>query len=230
MPNVAPTNERPNSPGVLISFEGLDGVGKTTQIGLVENALRAQGRETLRLREPGATRLGEAVRELLLDKQDLDISRMAELLLFEAARAQLVESVIQPALERGCVVLCDRFYDSTVAYQGHGRRLGTDLVHKANVLACGALEPDRTLVLDMDLARAHTRACAQGADRMEREPDDFHKRVRQGFLQLAGDEAQRVHIVDASGSVQQVWGRVRDALGGLLNLPVELPSDIEEPR
>ena len=98
MPSVAPTNERPNSPGVLISFEGLDGVGKTTQIGLVENALRAQGRETLRLREPGATRLGEAVRELLLDKQDLDISPMAELLLFEAARAQLVESVIRPAL------------------------------------------------------------------------------------------------------------------------------------
>ena len=100
MPSVASTNERPNSPGVLISFEGLDGVGKTTQIGLVENALHAQGRETLRLREPGATRLGEAVRELLLDKQGLDISPMAELLLFEAARAQLVESVIQPALER----------------------------------------------------------------------------------------------------------------------------------
>ena len=122
MPSVASTNERPNSPGVLISFEGLDGVGKTTQIGLVENALHAQGRETLRLREPGATRLGEAVRELLLDKQDLDISPMAELLLFEAARAQLIESVIQPALERGCVVLCDRFYDSTVAYQGHRSR------------------------------------------------------------------------------------------------------------
>ena len=155
MPSVASTNERPNSPGVLISFEGLDGVGKTTQIGLVENALHAQGRETLRLREPGATRLGEAVRELLLDKQDLDISPMAELLLFEAARAQLVESVIRPALERGCVVLCDRFYDSTIAYQGHGRRLGTDLVHKANVLACGELEPDRTLVLDMDLVPAH---------------------------------------------------------------------------
>ena len=230
MPSVAPTNERPNSPGVLISFEGLDGVGKTTQIGLVENALRTQGRETLRLREPGATRLGEAVRELLLDKQDLDISPMAELLLFEAARAQLVESVIQPALERGCVVLCDRFYDSTVAYQGYGRRLGTDLVHKANALACGALEPDRTLVLDMDLERAHTRACTQGADRMEREPDDFHKRVRQGFLQLAGDEAQRVRIVDASGSVQQVWGRVRDALRDLFNLPIEPPSGAEEPR
>ena len=168
--------------------------------------------------------MGEAVRSILLDKQGLDIAPTAELLLFEAARAQLVERAIKPALERGCVVVCDRFFDSTVAYQGFGRELGETFAKTANEMACGELVPDRTLVLDMDLQAAHMRACAQGADRMESEPGAFHERVRAGFLQIAQDEPSRVRVVDASGSTQEVWGRVRAELADLLDLPEDMPD------
>ncbi len=224
MANAAHSGTRPNSPGALISFEGLDGVGKTTQISLLEQALDKAGYETLRVREPGATALGEAVRTILLDKQGLDIAPTAELLLFEAARAQLVERVILPALARGRVVVCDRFFDSTLAYQGFGRELGAPLARSANRMACAGLAPDRTLVLDMNPEAAHVRACAQGADRMEREPDAFHERVRAGFLQIAQDEPARVRVVDASGSTQEVWGRVRAELADLFDLPQSVPA------
>jgi dTMP kinase len=223
MPQATTTTARNAQGGVLISFEGLDGVGKTTQIALLEQALRQAGREVLRLREPGATRLGEAVRSILLDKADLEISPMAEMLLFEAARAQLVEEVVRPALERGCVVVCDRFYDSTLAYQGFGRGLGREAVAQANALACGQVRPDRTILLDMDEAQAHERACAQGADRMEREAAEFHARVKQGFLWAAGAEPGRVRRVDASGTPLEVWARIRAELLDLVDLP-ETPS------
>ena len=229
MANAAHHGTRPNSPGVLISFEGLDGVGKTTQISFLERALKQGGLETLRVREPGATALGEAVRTILLDKQGLDIVPTAELLLFDAARAQLVERMILPALARGCVIVCDRFFDSTLAYQGFGRGLGEALAKGANEMACSGLVPDRTLVLEMDLKAAHARACAQGADRMEREPDAFHERVRAGFLQIAREDPSRVRVVDASGSAQDVWGRVRTELADLFALPKEVPGAQDGP-
>lgn len=224
MPSTASDNDRRGGTGLLISFEGLDGVGKTTQIACVQQALQDGGRRCLRVREPGATPLGEAVRTLLLDKEDLDVSPTAELLLFEAARAQLVERVIRPALAQGAVVLCDRFCDSTLAYQGCGRGLGAPLTRAANGLACAGIAPDRTVLLDMDPTQACARARAQGQDRIERLEDDFHRRVRQGFLQLAHDEPGRVRVVDAQGSAAQVWSRVRDALADLIDLPRDMPA------
>ena len=224
MANAVHPGKRPNGPGALVSFEGLDGVGKTTQIAFLERALEQAGREILRVREPGATALGETVRTVLLDKQGLDITPTAELLLFEAARAQLVERAILPALARGCVVVCDRFFDSTLAYQGFGRELGAAFAKSANEIACGGLVPDRTLVLDMDPKEAHARACAQGADRMEREPGAFHERVREGFLSIARDDPARVRVVDASGSAQEVWERVRAELADLFDLPEDAPG------
>ncbi len=218
MTDAAPTVAPQQQTGLLITLEGLDGVGKTTQICLLVQALERTGREVVRLREPGTTGLGEAVRRILLEKGALDISPMAELLLFEAARAQLVEQVIVPALERGAVVVCDRFYDSTLAYQGFGRQLGHQAAQQANVLACGRIVPDRTILLDLDEGLAHARACAQGADRMEGQGDAFNARVRQGFLWLAEHEPERVRLVDADGTPEQVWGRVRAELSDLVDL------------
>ncbi len=218
MTDAAPTTTPQGHTGLLISLEGLDGVGKTTQLSKLVGALERTGREVVRLREPGTTALGEAVRQILLDKASLDIAPMAELLLFEAARAQLVEQVIVPALGRGAVVVCDRFCDSTLAYQGFGRELGQQAVRDANALSCGDVVPDRTLLLDLDENLAHERACAQGADRMERQGDAFHARVRQGFLWLAEHDPQRVRLIDASGTPDQVWRRICAQLADLPGL------------
>ena len=218
MTDAAPTTAPQGRTGLLISLEGLDGVGKTTQLSMLVRALEQTGREVVRLREPGTTALGEAVRQILLDKSALDISPMAELLLFEAARAQLVEQVVVPALGRGAVVVCDRFCDSTVAYQGFGRQLGQQAAHDANRLSCGDVMPDRTLLLDLDESVAHARACAQGADRMEGQGDAFQARVRQGFLWLAKHDPQRVRLIDAGGTPEQVWQRICAQLADLVDL------------
>ena len=216
MANAAHHGTRPNSPGVLISFEGLDGVGKTTQISFLERALKQGGLETLRVREPGATALGEAVRTILLDKQGLDIVPTAELLLFEAARAQLVERMILPALARGCVIVCDRFFDSTLAYQGFGRGLGEAFAKGANEMACGGLVPDRTLVLDLDASVGYARATAGGADHMEAEGLAFQERVRAAYLRLAAEEPSRVRVVDALGEKDEVTARLLAEIGDRL--------------
>lgn len=218
MTDAAMTTAPQGHTGLLISLEGLDGVGKTTQLAFLVQALEDSGREVVRLREPGTTALGEAVRQILLDRDAIEISPMAELLLFEAARAQLVEQVIVPALARGAVVVCDRFCDSTLAYQGFGRQLGQEAVDAANALSCGEVRPDRTLLLDMDESLAHERACAQGADRMERQGDGFRARTRQGFLRLAEREPQRVRVVDAHGTPEEVWARVCSELCDLIEL------------
>jgi dTMP kinase len=208
--------------GLFVTVEGIDGAGKTTQCARLARALEAQGREVVRLREPGGTQVGEQVRALLLEPGRQPLDPTCELLLFEAARAQLVGEVVRPALERGAAVVSDRFFDSTTAYQGAGRGLDARAVEAANALACSGTLPHRTVVLDLDAELAWRRACAGGADRMEAEGVAFMERVRQGFLELAARDPERVRVVDAAGDPDTVWRRLADAVEDLTGpLPTE---------
>lgn len=202
--------------GVFITLEGADGCGKSTQAGLLAAAIEATGRETVRLREPGGTKISEKVRAILLDPANAEMVPECELLLYEASRAQLTREVIAPALERGAVVLCDRYYDSTYAYQAGGRELDEGLVRRANELGSCGLAPDRTLVLDLPASVGYARATAGGADRMEAEGLAFQERVRAAYLRLAEEESGRVRVVDASGERDEVASRIRGALADLV--------------
>lgn len=203
--------------GIFITLEGADGCGKSTQAALLADALVAAGREVVRLREPGGTAISEKVRAILLDPANAEMSADCELLLYEASRAQLVRQVIEPALLRGAVVLCDRYYDSTYAYQAGGRALPEATVRAANELgSCGCV-PDRTLVLDLDPASAYARATSDGADRLEAEGLAFQERCRAAYLRLAAEEPARVRLIDASGEKDQVLARLVDALGDLVD-------------
>lgn len=201
--------------GIFITLEGADGCGKSTQAGLLAAAIEATGRETVRLREPGGTPISEKIRALLLDPANAEMVPECELLLYEASRAQLTRQVIEPALARGAVVLCDRYYDSTYAYQAGGRALPDALVRRANELGSCGVTPDRTLVLDLDPVTAYERATASGADRMEAEGLAFQERVRAAYLRLAAEEPDRVRVVDASGERDEVAERVLAELDGL---------------
>ena len=214
-------DSKPDStPGIFLTLEGDDGVGKSTQADLLASWLEQRGCTVLRVHEPGGTRLGEKIRTLLLDREDDAMTPLAELLLFEAARAQVMDEVIEPALARGEVVVCDRFTDSTLAYQGYGRELGASLVRSTNDLACGGRYPDRTLllVLDDDVARerVESRSADGAGDRMESAGDAFRMRLRAGFDEIAAAEPERVRIVDANGSVEQVHERIREGIADLL--------------
>lgn len=204
--------------GVFITLEGADGCGKTTQAARLADALEASGREVVRLREPGGTAISEKVRAILLDPANAEMCPECELMLYEASRAQLVREVVEPALSRGAVVLCDRFYDSTYAYQAGGRSLPEDLVRRANALGSCGLDPDRTLVFDLDPELAYARATAGGADRMEAEGLAFQRRVRDAYLRLAQAEPARVRVVDASGEREAVAGRALAAIADLVDV------------
>ena len=204
--------------GRFITFEGGEGCGKSTQVKRLAAALEAKGVKVLLTREPGGTRLAEMIRTLLKDEaEDPPVDR-AELLLFLAARAQLVRNVIRPALEAGTWVLSDRFSDSTIAYQGYGRGLPVDFVKAANDFACEGLAPDLTLLLDVEPSVAAQRmrgreaATNTSADRIERAGDDFHARLRQGFLELAAANPSRIVTIDASGTPDEVARNILLAL------------------
>jgi dTMP kinase len=202
--------------GLFITFEGGEGCGKSTQLRLLADALREAGRLVRVVREPGGTRVGEGIRDLLLDPRSAGMDPIAELMLYEAARAQVVSEVIVPALAAGEIVLCDRFFDSTTAYQGHARGLDLVMIRALNVIASGGLVPDRTLLLDLDPAVGLARATEGGADRLESEQTAFHAAVRRGFLTIAAEEPDRVRVVDASGTPEQVGLSVADSLADLL--------------
>lgn len=202
--------------GLFITLEGADGCGKSTQAAILADRIAATGREVVRLREPGGTAVSEKIRALVLDPENSEMAPECELLLFEASRAQLVRQVIEPALARGAVVVCDRFYDSTFAYQAAGRSLAEQTIRAANALGSCGVAPDRTLVLDMDTDAALSRATRDGADRMEAEGVAFQRRVREGYLRLVAEEPHRVRRVDAAGTVEEVTGRLADALADLL--------------
>ncbi|PKQ19483.1 MAG: dTMP kinase [Actinobacteria bacterium HGW-Actinobacteria-6] len=201
--------------GVFITFEGGDGSGKTTQIVRLASALRAVGCEPVIIREPGGTVVGEGVREILLDPRHEGLNPIAETLLFAASRAQLSATVIRPALEEGRVVICDRYADSTVAYQGYGRGLDLETVRAVNTWATTGLVPDCTLLLDVDPAEGILAATPAEADRLEREAITFHERIRAGYLEMAHAEPERWTVIPRDRA-DVVWEKVHAAIRPVL--------------
>ena len=205
--------------GLFITFEGVEGCGKSTQMGLLKEHLASGGVKVVAVREPGGTKTGEMVRSILLNSGGEGLDPWAELFLYEACRAQLVANVIRPALEEGATVLCDRFTDSTLAYQGFGRGLDIDSIRRMNDLATGGLTPDVTILLDCDvqvgLGRALERIEAAGGahreDRFEKEALAFHRKVRDGFLELCAS-GPRIKRVDASGEIHSIHKKICDII------------------
>ena len=211
--------------GRFITFEGPEGGGKTTQAQRAVAALEAKGLRVLYTREPGGTKTGEAIRDILQhDRAGEPICAEAEVLLFAASRAQLVHRVIRPALEMGAWVVSDRFADSTTAYQGYGRGFPVEQMLEINAFAIAGTEPDLTLLLDVDVATGFRRLAARhaekgsGPDRMEREARAFHERVRAGYLEMAARWPARFRVLDARADADavaaQVWNEVARVLGG----------------
>ncbi len=195
----------------FITFEGIEGCGKSTQMELLKSFLEKKGRKVLAVREPGGTALGERVRAILLDSKQEPVDAWAELFLYEACRAQLVKNVIRPALEAGKTVICDRFTDSTVAYQGFGRGLDIKTIEGLNRLATGGLKPDITFLIDCDIEVGLERALSRikekkGAreDRFEKEDLAFHGRVRDGYLSIAVNDPGRVRVIAAARDIASI--------------------------
>lgn len=207
-----------NDRGVLVTLEGGEGAGKTTQLAALARLASNAGVEVVTCREPGGTPLGERLRAALFATAEGETppAPATELLVFTAARAQLVAEVIRPALDRGALVICDRFADSTVAYQHHGRGLDASMVDAANRAATQGLVPDLTLLLDLSPEQGFQRG-ERGLDYLEREDVEFHRRVRRGFLELAAAEPERWLVLDAARPEMQIthaaWERVRVLLG-----------------
>jgi len=193
---------------VFISFEGADGSGKSTQAELLRDALAAEGRDAVLTREPGGTELGERIRELLLDGPEM--TAWAEAALFAASRAQHVEQVIRPALARGADVVCDRYVDSSLAYQGIGRGLGVDEVLELNLRATRGLLPDTTVLLLLDAETAAARAGE--SDRLERQGDDFRRSVDLAYRELAERFPERIVTIDGTGAPEEIAREVRERL------------------
>lgn len=202
---------------MFITFEGIEGSGKTTQQRLLAERLRASGKTVVVTKEPGGTPLADRIRAILLDSSNV-IDPIAEVFLFAASRRQHTTEVIEPALKRGEVVLCDRYADSTLAYQGFGRLIDLDRLRALNEWATDALVPHVTLLFDLPeeigLTRANSRnaAATQDEGRFEAEDLRFHRRVREGYLAMAVAEPQRYRVIDANGSVEEVFERTRAAL------------------
>ncbi|HEX4278986.1 MAG TPA: dTMP kinase [Bryobacteraceae bacterium] len=209
-------------PGRFITFEGIDGCGKTTQFRLLAQWLREHGGEqegeVVETVEPGGTAIGQQIRKILLDPASADLHPRAELLLYFASRAQNVDQVIRPALDAGRTVLCDRFTDSTLVYQGCGRGLDTNVVRDLDRIACRGLQPDVTLLIDIDLETSLMRAkrrnerVGPSESRIDEESVAFHRRVREGYLALARAEPERIVVIDGRASIADVGRAIREAL------------------
>ena len=202
--------------GLFITLEGIDGCGKSTQSEMLARALKERGLDVVLTRQPGGTLIGEGVREILLANASTGLSSLAELLLYAADRAQHIAELIRPALEAGRIVICDRYTDSTVAFQGYGRGLDLNIVNELNRLATGGLAPDLTVLLDLapEVARARLDArrneipSEQGMTRFEDEAAEFHARVREGYLKLLAAQASRIRRIDASGTAAETHEEV----------------------
>jgi dTMP kinase len=209
-------------PGRLITLEGLDGSGKSTQLALEAERLRASGRRVTITREPGGTALGQRVREVVLHSARDGVTPLAELSLMFAARAQHIEHLILPALEAGDLVLCDRFTDSSVAYQGYGRGVPLEAIRGLENWLCQGVRPDLTLVLEIDAEAAARRtgernqAASEPATRFEQEGIDFFERVRRGYEEIARQEPERVRVVNGRGAIPGVHEQVREAVDAFL--------------
>ncbi len=199
--------------GLFITFEGADGCGKTTQIKLLDEYLRGKGYETLLTREPGSKGLGIKLREILLN-YDGEVSPNCESFLFLADRAQHVDCIIKPALEEGKIILCDRHTDSTVAYQGYGRGLDLERIHYLNEIATSGLKPDLTIVFDVDVETSQARV-GKNKDRMESAGIEFFNRVRNGYLEIAKQEPNRVKIINSSDTIENIHKKVVELVESL---------------
>jgi dTMP kinase len=212
--------------GLFVTFEGLDGSGKSTQLRRLKEWLQAEGRPVTTTRQPGGTRVGDRIRALLLDTRTESLSPLAELGLMFSDRAQAIAEVIEPALQAGHIVLCDRFTDSSEAYQGGGRQLGSQVVHDLHAALCGGLQPDLTLLLlpdfDLSLQRARRRnqraVAATGKDenRFETESAAFYRRVFDKYQEIAAREPLRVVAIDSNGSIDEVHERIVHVVRGRL--------------
>jgi len=209
--------------GTFITFEGTEGSGKSTQIVLLANFLKSRGMRVVLTREPGGTPIGDQVRKILLDPAHTALDPKAELLLYAASRAQHLHEVILPALASGTIVLCDRFSDATLAYQGYGRGLDIEMIRALDRIVCAGTRPDLTFLFDIDaalgIARAHGRNTSCGLEteaRFENEALAFHERVRQGYRTLARQEPDRIRMVDASPAQEAVEMNVRAIIDEVL--------------
>jgi dTMP kinase len=207
-------------PGWFITFEGMDGSGKTTQMRKLAKRLEAQRRRFLVTVEPGGTRIGAQIRRILLDSANQELCPTAEMLLYFASRAQNVEELIRPALARGEIVLCDRFTDSTLVYQGAARGLGEADVVELDRIACRGLKPDLTLLIDIDLdtglARTQARWLNEDESRMDQQAREFHLRVRDAYLRLAEREPERIRVIDGRPEAEQVERAVWEAVTAVI--------------
>lgn len=202
--------------GLLITFEGVEGCGKSTQVKRLAQRVKEWGRDVLVTREPGGTAIGEKIREILLNPDNAALSDTAELLLYAAARAQHVDEVIKPALANGTIVLCDRYVDSTTAYQGGGRGASRELLDQLRRIATSGLDADLTLLLDVPVDEGLERAKSRtAADRIEQEKIDFHQRVRDAYLVLAEQEPERIHVIDSTNPIDAVANEAWNIVSGL---------------
>lgn len=204
--------------GIFISFEGIEGTGKSTQARLLSEYLRERGFSVTQTEEPGGTLISLKIRELLLSLDSRGIDPITELLLYNASRVQHIKEVIIPALERGDIVITDRFCDSTVAYQGYGRGIDLKLIDSLDIISTGRLRPDITILLDIDVETGLRRnRKINKNDRLELEDISFHERVRKGFINIAAKEPERVKLVDCSGKIEEVHRKTADIIGDFLD-------------
>lgn len=198
--------------GLFITLEGGDGSGKSTQIRNIERYFTERGLVVTHTREPGGPRISEKLREILLDKENTEMEAVTEMLIYAASRAQHVRETVMPALERGEIVICDRFVDSSIAYQAYGRRLG-GMVAEVNRYATDGLSPDLTIWLDIDPETGKARASGdKGPDRLDLETSDFHERVREGYKAISESEPERFRRIDASGSIEEIRDKIYSCL------------------
>ncbi len=199
--------------GIFITFEGIEGSGKSTQIRKLREFLQGSGHAVISTREPGGTPLADRIRELLLSHHSEKVAEKSEIFLYLASRSQHIASVVKPALYQGITVLCDRFFDATVAYQGYGRGLDIDFLHKLNRYATEGISPDLTILLDIPAETGIKRISEnpeRTLDRLESESLAFHERVRRGYLQIASSESERFMILDGTSSEETISLRIRD--------------------
>jgi dTMP kinase len=223
--------------GLFITFEGIEGSGKSTQVSLLNDHLTKSGRSVMLTREPGGTPIGDEIRKILLDPSNRSLDPTAELLLYAASRAQHLREVILPALEAGRVVLCDRFSDATLAYQGYGRGLSIRTIADLDRIVTAGLRPDLTILLDIEartgLGRARGRNATQGLlgeARFENEDIAFHTRVRDGYFRIANESPQRIRIVNGARKPEEVQRDVREIVDGILGAQARAGQEgIERP-
>ncbi|MBO8131113.1 MAG: dTMP kinase [Candidatus Marinimicrobia bacterium] len=199
-------------PGLFITFEGIDGSGKTTQVNFLVNRLNELSKKYRLFREPGGTYIGEKIRDILLDRNNSELFPVTELLLYSASRYQLTKEKIIPSLIEGYIVICDRFYDSTTAYQGYGRGLNLEFIEELNKFASCNIEPDITFLIDVSIEERYKRLKRKMLDRLEIEDRDFHEKVREGFLQLAQKNKHRVVVIDGNRPAEEVFASIEKKL------------------